>query len=379
MILALLTLAMDLHQPRIPLHFEPNQGQVAGETEWIAKAQGGTLYIKSTAIAFGTASASGKKPHILQFIGAKSAKGEGVDPTGGYSNYFIGRDEKNWHSGIPHYSKVHYKDVYKGIDLLYYATPDRQIEYDLEVAPGADLNQVELSFTGFDKVEIDEHGDLSLRLGDNAIRQHRPKVFQGGKEVACGYRLLPNNHVKIEVAPYDEALPLTVDPVLDFSTYLGGPGSDFLENIKIDSSGFIYLCGNTQTPASPSLNPFQQTNLVQDQADVIKLTPNADRILLFATLGSASGQSGASSLNVDAAGNLLVYGSTQAPDFPLKNAFQSQFKSTFEAAFVSKLTPDGRTLVYSSLWNGSNTESPSGSAVDAQGALTFGGSTASTD
>src|SRR5579863_2954040 len=161
MLIPLLVLALDLHQQpaAIPLHFEPNQGQVAGETEWIAKAPGATLYIKSTAIAFATAQDPGKRPRIMRFAGAKPVKGEGLDRTGGYSNYFTGRDEKNWTTGIPHFAKVRYKSLYQGIDLVYYTTPNHQVEYDLEVQPGADLNQIELSFTGFDKIEVDKHGD----------------------------------------------------------------------------------------------------------------------------------------------------------------------------------------------------------------------------
>src|SRR5882724_9176613 len=141
----LFLLAIDTQQPRIPLHFEPNQGQVGGETEWVAQARGGTLYIKGSAIAFETREPS-KKPRIMRFVTARPDRGEGLEPTGGYSNYFDGRNEKNWRSGISHYAKVRYKDIYHGIDLVYYATKDNQIEYDLEVQPGADLKQVELAF-----------------------------------------------------------------------------------------------------------------------------------------------------------------------------------------------------------------------------------------
>jgi uncharacterized protein (TIGR03437 family) len=371
---------MDIHHSRIPLHFEPNQGQVAGETEWIAKAPGGTVFIKNTAVAFATTKdPGGKKPRVMRFVGAQPTKGEGLDPTGGYSNYFTGRDEKNWHSGIPHFSRVRYKGLYKGIDLLYYATPDRQIEYDLEVATGADLDQVELSFTGFDKIEIDEHGDLSLRLGAHAIRQHRPKVLQGGKEVACGYRLLPNNHVKIEVAPYDEALPLTVDPVLDFSTYIGGPGTEFVNGVAVDSAGFIYIGGSTETPATPSLNPFQQTNLVLSSPFVLKLTPNADRIIYFSTLRS-SDPSGAAGLSVDSAGSPIIVGNTYSPDFPLKNAFQTNYVAEYYTAFVTKFSPDGRNLVYSSYFGGSGMgDNMFQGILDSDGNLIFSGNTTSTD
>lgn len=224
MLLALLTVVMDLHQPRIPLHFEPNQGQVAGETEWIAKAPGATLYIKSTAIAFATAE-PGKHPKIMRFVGANASKGVGEGALESYSNYFTGRDEKNWHSGVPHYSKVRYKGIYNGIDLVYYSTPDRRIEYDLEVAPGANVRQVELSFEGFDGVELNRDGDLLIRHGRSALMHKRPAIMQDGDNITCRYEKR-KEHWGISIKAYDESKALTVDPILDFATYLGGPGVD---------------------------------------------------------------------------------------------------------------------------------------------------------
>jgi len=378
MLIALLSLALDVHQPRIPVHFEPNQGQVGSETEWSAKAAGGTLYIKGTAVAFET-SEPAKKPRIMRFVNANPSKGEGVDRLGGYSNYFDGRDGKNWRSSIPHYAKVRYQTLYKGTDLVYYATPDRQIEYDLEVQRGADLRQIELSFEGFDKIEITADGDLALHTGTRAIKQRRPKVLQNGQEIRCTYKLLPDNRVKLDIADYDDALPLTVDPVLDFSTFLGGPGADGIAGVGLDSAGNIYVGGASETPANPSLNPFQQTNTVVQTAFVAKLSPNADKLLYYSALRS-TGYSGARALSVDDTGSPILVGVTGSTDFPLKNAFLKDYAAAFYTGFVAKFSPDGRSIIYSSYFGGSGgSDDPKDSMVDHDGALIFSGDTESHD
>ena len=377
MLAYLLLLAIETHQPRIPLHFEPNQGQVAGETEWIAKARGGTLYITGAAVAFATTEPGGK-PRIMRFVGARPVKGEGLESTGGYSNYFDGRDERQWRSGIPHFGKVRYKGLYQGIDLVYYASPDRQIEYDLEVQAGADIKQIEFSFGGFDRTEIDDNGDLNLWLGGHAVRKHRPRVRQGNNEIACTYMMLSGNRVKLEVADHDEALPITIDPVLDFSTYLGGPGQDFLSSVALDATGGIYVAGYTQTPSSPTLNPFQQPNTVVGAVFVAKLTPDADKILYFSVLRS-SGFSRASGLGVDATGSPTLAGITASADFPLKNPFQKDYKAGYYTGFVTRLSTDGRTIIYSSYYGGSSRDNLFHGVLDRNGDFVLSGNTSSHD
>jgi uncharacterized protein (TIGR03437 family) len=364
---------------RITPHFEPNQGQVAGETEWTATAPGGTLYITGPAVAFATAE-PGAKPRIMRFVGArKGVKGEGDGPTGGYSSYFAGRDEKNWRSRIPHYAKVRYRDVYPGIDLVYYATPARQVEYDLELAPGADPSQLDLAFEGFDRIEVDPNGDLLLWANDRAIRQKRPSArAKDGASIDCSYRLLSAKQVRLDVARFDERMPITIDPELDFSTFIGGPGYDVVQSIAFDAAGFIYLTGLTDTPLTPTLNPFQQPNTVKRQAFVLKLTSNAEQIVTFTAL-SGSGYTAGASISIDKAGAILLYGTTSSQDFPLVKPFQREYRAGYYQAFVAKLAPDFRTLLYSSYFGGSVAETVFRAVLTSDGSMVITGNTQSKD
>src|SRR5580693_6094496 len=180
-------------------HFEPNMGQVKGRTEWMAQARGASVYITGAEVVF----ALGNDNAHMKFAGARAAKGTGVDPSGGYSNYFLGKTEKSWFTGVPHFGSVRYASVYPGIDVLYHSS-EGNVEYDFVLAPGADPNQIELAFDR--DVHIDEQGDLVL----SRLKQCRPRVMQDGHEVASEYQLVSPRRVRIELAHYGRTRPLTI-------------------------------------------------------------------------------------------------------------------------------------------------------------------------
>ena len=346
--------------------FEPNQGQVAGQTEWIGRSKGAYLYITGDEVVY----ANQKNVH-LQLVGAKKhARVEGLEPTGGISSYFTGRDEKTWFTGIPHYSKLKYNDVYRGIDMVYYGS-GRNIEYDFVLKPGTDPKQIQLTFS--EPVQLD-HGDLIVA----GLRQHKPRVLQNGREVAASYRITGSNRVELALTGYDHSRSLIIDPVLEFSTYIGGPGFDTGVQTIVDSSGAIYLTGSTQSPASPSLNPFQQTNIVNMAPFVMKFTPQAKQIIYFVVLGS-NGWDASYGMAVDSTGSAVVVGHTKSPTFPLKNAFESNYVSEYGTEFVTKLSSDARSLVYSTYYGGSLEELNGAVQLDSQGNAYVAGSTWSQD
>lgn len=228
------------------LWFEPNQGQAHRSVQFLAHTPSGYVYFAHDKMAV--------RDIRMDLLGAnKHAKVELEEPTGGISSYFIGRNEKDWQTGIPHYSRVRYKNVYPGIDLVYYAS-GRDIEYDFVLKPGADANQIKLAYNK--PVQIDSNGDMLVA----GLKQHRPKVAQNGREIECDY-LVRDQRVQLALAGYDPSQPLTVDPVLEFSTYLGGPGEESIDDVKLDSNGFIYAAGGSQSPQSPTLNPFSSRRL----------------------------------------------------------------------------------------------------------------------
>lgn len=228
----------------------------------------------------------------------------GLDPLPGIVNYFIGADPSKWRTHIPTYQKVGYKDVYPGIDLVYYGNQG-QLEYDLIVAPGADPTQITLAFDGADQIAVDDQGDLVLTLpqslreaADRAaptLRLHKPVVYQrdehGEKHLLAGTYVLKaaaahqavalhiqkTQHVAFQVASYDASQPLIIDPVLSWATYLGGTEYDIGYGIAVDAAGTAYVTGNTQTPASGF--PGTTASLIQstfgggtDDAFVAKIT-----------------------------------------------------------------------------------------------------------
>ena len=355
-ILLLITLALGAQT----VWFEPNVGQVKGQTEWVGRSKGAYLYITGNEVVY-----ANKTNVHMRLIGAsKHARVEGLEPTGGYSNYFTGRDEKTWFTGIPHYARLRYKDVYPGIDLAYYGS-GRNAEYDFIVKPGGNPDRIELAFS--QPVKLD-HGDLIVA----GLRQHRPRVLQDGIAVDSEYALNKSGRVLLALGRYDRTRELTIDPVLEFSTFLGGPGADGAYGIALDSSGNIYLGMATQSPATPSLNPFQQTNTVSLQPAVLKFAPDGKQLLYFSVIGSR-GWDAAYALAVDSSGSPIITGETESNIFPLKNAIDGDFKARVWTAFATKLSPDGRSLVYSTYLGGTGVDTGYAVAVDTQGNAYFGG------
>jgi uncharacterized protein (TIGR03437 family) len=322
------------------VHFEPNRGQVKGRTEWMAQAREAAVYITGPEVVF----ALGNDNAHMKFVRARRAIGTGIDPLGGCSNYFLGNSEKSWFTGVPQYGSVRYKNVYPGIDVVYHAS-DSKVEYDFVLAPGADPDQIELAFDR--DVRIGDDGDLILA----GLRQHRPHVVQDAREIASEYQMVGTRRVHIKLAHYGHTRPLTIDPVLVFATYLGGPGTDGFAGLTFDATSNLYLYGFSATPASPTLDPFQQPNLNITQPVIMKMTPDARRVLFFTVF--TSGYGSVNSLALDHSGNIVISGGTESSSFPLKNPIQDTFKAQGGTGFVAKLTPDSRTFIFSTYLGGS--------------------------
>jgi uncharacterized protein (TIGR03437 family) len=348
-----------------PLWFEPNQGQAHPSVQFLAHTPGGYVYFAQGKMAL--------RDVRMELIGTnKYAKVALEEPTGGISSYFIGRSEKHWHTGIPHYGRVRYENVYAGIDLVYYAS-GRDIEYDFVLKPGADPNQIKLAYSK--PVQIDANGDLLIA----GLKQHRPKVLQNGREIACDYLLHAGNRVQLALADYDHSQPLTVDPVLEYATYFGGPALEYAAAVKTDSSGNVYLGGLARSPAAPGLNPFQQTSGISYQAIVIKFSPSKNAVVFFAVVGGQVGDTYGNNIAVDSAGAVYITGQTTALDLATVNPVQPQFGGLFFDAFASKISPDGRKLVYSTYLGGRSNEEAYGLAVDTNGSAFIVGTTGSPD
>ena len=371
-----------------------------------------------------------------------SAEMRGLDRLPTRANYFIGNDPSKWHTNIPTFARVICESVYPGVDMIYYGS-QRQLEYDFVVAPGADPDSIRLRFEDAQKTEVDAEGNLIIQAEETKIRHNKPVAYQEAdgvrREVSVAFNLLADGTAGFQIGDYDKSKELVIDPVLVFSTYLGGSLDDFGRGIFVDSTGSAYVLGDSQSADfvthgsadnadifigkfTPNGGTFSYaffggmknefaTGLAVDgdgntyisgstQSDnlggansinpalsgpsdafVFKLNPGSGTFF-YSTLVGGAGDETDVSIAIDGAGNAYISGQTTSTDFPTANAIQSSFGGGDSDAFVSKIAPDGASLVYSTYLGGSGAENlagRSGIAVDPAGNAYVTGDTQSTD
>lgn len=387
---------------KAPLSFEANQGQADSSVKFLARGPGYKLSLTSDEAIL---SLNRKVPHDknkdanprlstgdvvrMKILGARSdtrLSAEEVLP--GRVNYLLGNDPRAWRTNVATYRKVRYKDVYQGVDLVYYGN-QRNLEYDFQIAPGADPEAIRMSFDGVKRMKLDTTtGDLIMQLSGGAlIRQQKPVLYQeaGDKRrpIQGHFVLHGRNQVGFKVGPYDKSLSLVIDPVLVYATYFGGIGNESTAGIAVDSTGSVYVTGTLITasgfPVTP--NAFQKTqNTANGNGEVFitKFTPDGAGIV-YSTLLGGSSTDVSTGLGLDAAGNAYVVGWTVSPDFPVRNAFQSTLRG-FPNVFLTKLNANGSDLLYSTYLGGTgNSDFGTDIAVDASGNANITGDTQSTN
>jgi len=392
---------------QLPLYFEPNLGQTDAQVQFLARAGGYTLFL-TAGEAVMVLSRSERRdgdwlrrhqhpPKTEQEVvrmklegAAASAPVAGLERQPGISAYFIGDDPAKWRPEVPHYARVEYKQVYPGVDLVYYGDR-RQLEYDFVVAPGADPGRIQLAYQGAAGLRVDESGDLVLATRVGELKQRKPRVWQqiGARrvEVAASYRLA-GMRVGVELAFYDRKRPLVIDPALNYSTYLGGGSVDEPKAIAVDAAGAAYVAGDTNSTDFPIANGYQTSFAggTYDDAFVTKLNAyggSGSVTLAYSTYLGGSAHDAANAIAVDAAGAAYVAGYTASTNFPTANAYKSSYLGGFDGsdAFVAKLNAYGAsgpvTLAYSTYLGGDLEDSASAIAVDAAGAAYVTGYTSS--
>ncbi len=333
----------------VPLYFEPNEGQAHASVQFLSQG----VYLGPARAAIQTGKG---KPIVMSLVGARqSAQAEGLDLQPGITSYFLGNDPKKWRSGVPHYAKVRYRGVYPGIDIVYYGNTRGQLEYDFVLAPGADPARIEIAFN--QPVHEDERGDLKIA----GIRQKRPEVYQRNREILARYHLTAQHRIRFALAAYDHSQPLTVDPVLQYSTYLGGPGNEGAAATAVDTGGSVYITGSARAPTQPSLNPFQQTAGLNFNAYIIKMSPTGN-LAYYVFIGDQ--YEAGNSIAVDSMGAAWIAGETRSFGFPTKNPIQASYGGGFNDAFITKVAPDGKSLAFSSYLGGQSYDVGEGIALD---------------
>ena len=370
----------------VPLNFERNLGQAQDQVQFLAHGQAYAIELtkQGAALAFGGKSPKAAKVIHLRVQGADShSLPTAEEPLPGRVNYFIGNDPSKWHTDIRNYAKIDYRDVYQGIDLVYHGD-QKQLEYDFVVAPGADPHSIRLAFDGTQGKTIDAQGNLVLHTTGGDLVEHAPVAYQvihGVRHSVSAHFLLGRNgRVGFQVGHYDHSRPLVIDPVLSYSTYLGGSETDNGFGIAVDSAGNAYITGDTASTNFPTRNPLQPHLGGQKgfaDAFVAKLNPAGSALVYSTYLGGKFDDSG-EGIAVDSAGNAFVTGWTSSNNFPTKNAYQAT-NGGLDDVFMAKLNAAGSKLLYSTYLGGSSLDQSHAIAVDSSGKVYVTGTTVSLD
>jgi uncharacterized repeat protein (TIGR01451 family) len=392
----------------LPLIFEPNQGQSDPEVKFLAHGGGYGLFLTADeAVLTLRHSAAGAREHSLpqssvvrmMLEGASSNSAvSGDNELPGKSNYFIGNDPAKWHTDIPQFARVRYRAVYPGIDLVYYGKQG-QIEYDFEAAPGSDPRQVVLRFQGAENLSIDAAGNLVLAVAGGHLTLRAPRIYQrlgrDERTVDGRFELRGGERVSFALGAYDHRRALVIDPVLTYSTYLGGSGDEACTVIlgvatgvsgcpavAVDPSLNAYIAGSTMSTDFPKAgSPFQSGLKGTANVFIAKFNSTANTLLFSTYLGGNTVDTTAG-LAVDAGTNVIVAGNTTSSNFPTNGtnaAFQTAPLSAHNHTFVSKLDPAGHTLIYSTYLSGNGVDTATGLALDFGGNAYVTGTTTSTE
>jgi hypothetical protein len=394
----------------LPLRFEVNQGQMDPSAKFIARGSNYALFLMSgEAVLYlnkpshsirrepntqvPVPNGSGADIVQMRVVGADSPAGiSALEELPGRTNYFQGGNPSNWRSNVASYAKVKYKSIYPGIDLIYHGNQG-QLEYDFVVAPGTSPGIITLAFAlpreqgEAGGLQIDADGNLLIETSGGAIRFRKPRVYQelGGSEqiIAGRYVDRGKNQVGFEIGEYDRTKPLIIDPVLIYSTYLGGSDADYGVGIAVDSTGEAFVVGHTFSnnfPVFSSTTPFQQIR--NGGADVFVTKFNADGSALeYSTYLGGSGNDYGQAIAIDSTGNAYVTGRTESTNFPVAGTpFQATCGTcagSNASAFVAKLDATGSNLLYSTYLGGSLQDEGHGIGVDSSGNAYVTGITAS--
>jgi hypothetical protein len=419
----------------LPRGFEANTGQTNSGVKFLSRGNGYRLFLTDTeAIVSVHAPDRNREPAIVRMrpAGANRApRVVGEAKRASTANYLRGGRSNPALEHIPTYDRVRYEAVYSGIDLVFHDNGG-QLEYDFFVSAGADPRQIRLEFTGADSLSVNAAGELVLHTAVGDLRQPAPVIYQdiGGtrQTIGGGYILEGSNQIGFRVSEYDRARPLVIDPVLAYSTYLGGSGDDSGRDIVVDAGGNAYVVGLRPSVGFPETLEFDAyvakfnasgallwTTDVGDICDddgrgialdtagniyitgqlgncfpfptltpgafVAKLAPTGAGSYMFAFSDEWSGGADlGQAVAVDAAGNAYVTGITTTDQFPITpGAFQQIFGGGIGDGFVVKVNASGTALVFGTFLGGAAFESPNDLVLDAGGNAYIVGSTESHD
>ena len=399
---------------RLPLAFEANEGQTNAQVKFLSRGSGYTLFLTPRDAVLSLVlprtvgrpfaqNAPGKQSKPIQtsvlrmrLAGANPhPQIHGLDELRGKSNYLLGNDPKKWRTNVPNYARVEYRNIYSGVSLVYYGHQGR-LEDDFEVEPGANPRAIRLEISGAKKITLDRAGNAVLSVPRGQVVLEKPAIYQQGgdsgdrdatrQKISGHYVLEARNRLGFALGAYDRSRRVVIDPTLVYSTYLGGNSIDTAEAVAVDASGNAYLTGLTESsnfPVSIPPNPVAYQPTCPSSCDInsvafvtkIDTTQSGNASMVYSTYLGPIGDPTftftiANAIAVDSSGEAVVAGSTGSALFPTTSGvvdqnYQSQSSTgVAQSAFVSKLSADGSSLIFSTYLGGTGIDQAFGVALD---------------
>ncbi|HET9493958.1 MAG TPA: S-layer homology domain-containing protein [Chloroflexia bacterium] len=371
----------------LPLQFEPNAGQTDKSVDFVARASGGTMFFRPAEVVMSLpvegAKSNARAAVAVQFVGANAnhvIEGEGALP--GKASYLKGNNPARWQKGLPTYAAVEYTGVYDGVNLKYEGDQG-SLKGTYLLAPGTDPSIIRWRYTGAEQIVLQPGGDLKISIAgaEAALTEKAPVAWQeiAGQRtpVSVAYTVGEDGTAGFAVGAYNGALPLTIDPTISYSTFLGGDNFDDAIGIAVDSQGYTYVAGHTDSLNFPLVNARDPIYGGNSDAYVTKLAPGGQNVIYSTYLGG-NDVDYAFDVDVDASGNAYVTGRTASDDFPVAGAYRPVTDGSNDA-YLTKLDPNGQGVLYSTFFGGSEDEQGWGVAVDGAANAYIVGETSSAD
>ncbi|MDP4114805.1 MAG: SBBP repeat-containing protein [Bacteroidota bacterium] len=297
----------------------------------------------------------------------------------GYYNYFLGNDQTKWAGNVPLYGNVAVNEIYPKINVKYYFDGNN-IRYDYIVKPGADISRLKMKFEGQESVRVNESGELVIKTSLGEVTNGKLYSYQNDngkeKEVFCKFAQDTDGSVNLAINDYDKTKDLIIDPLI-YSTFIGGSNDEWGSSISTDAIGNAYITGSTISTDYPTTAGAYQTTIGSSyDIFVTKINPTGSALVYSTFIGGSGSDAGASILT-DANSNVYVTGSTKSSNYPTTTgALQTTFGGG-QDVFVTKLTPEGSGLIFSTFIGGSLSDYSTAMAMDTGGNIYLTGQTVS--
>ncbi len=359
--------------------FEQNVGQWNAGVAFAFRGRTGHLLLLEDGSMLLPGPSSTQGGARMRLTGVRKSRFYGEERIRTRIHSLVGSDPSRWRADVPAYHRVRSRNLLPGVDLVYY-TNRGDLEYDLRLQPGVDPAMLQLEIEGADTVRIEPSGDLRITRGGFSFVQKRPVAYQGvgakRREIPAGFEVRAGKKIGFKIGPFDRRRAQVIDPVLLFSSYLGGEGPDQANAVAVDAAGNAYVVGTTASLQFPTFSPGQPANAGMRDVFIARLNRTRTSFVFCTYLGGSGDEFG-NAVALTREGRIAVAGSTGSEDFPRRDASQQLFAGGKSDGFLTVLSPQGRDIVSSTFLGGAGDDDALGLAIDPQGRFYLAGSTSS--